>query len=78
MLYEYPGSNRGIAPFSAKPKLRLSFRRKGAKPKVENLFFNLSLPQKGGMRMVTYSELFQLCIVITGIVALVIQITKKK
>ncbi len=30
------------------------------------------------MRMITYTELFQLCLVIIGIVDLVIRITKKK
>lgn len=30
------------------------------------------------MYMITYSELFQLCLVIIGIVDLVIRITKKK
>ena len=30
------------------------------------------------MHMITYSELFQLCLVIIGIVDLVVRITKKK
>ena len=34
--------------------------------------------RKGEMLMVTYSELFQFCLVILGVVALVLDATKKK
>ena len=33
---------------------------------------------EGGDRMPTYSELFQFCLVILGVITLVYQITKKK
>ena len=33
---------------------------------------------RGGGAMVTYSDLFQFCLVVIGIIGLVLQITKKK
>lgn len=36
------------------------------------------LQREGGVLMLTYSELFQFCLVVIGIIGLVIQITKKK
>lgn len=35
-------------------------------------------PVRGGGAMVTYSDLFQFCLVVIGIIGLVLQITKKK
>lgn len=35
-------------------------------------------PERRGMLMITYQELFQFCMLIVGIITLVYQLTKKK
>ena len=35
-----------------------------------------SLPERGGMLMVTYAELFQLCLVIIGIISLALKLKR--
>ena len=52
--------------------------RRLAPPRPEGKLLAPSSSTEGVVPMLTYSELFQFCLVVIGIVNLVIQLTKKK